>query len=139
MRAARNAMSTRLAFLAPNPKEVNRSRASRQEIWFGQLSRAARNKASTWDEFWSGPVAHLIYGPNKAGYKASAIASVRRFIAAMAIATRSERSMDRIAPPRPPDKERAIPPLDESREHLGAVASENIVKSITSFFEKTFT
>ncbi len=29
--------------------------------------------------------------------------------------------MDRIAPPRPPDKERAIPPPDESRGHLGAV------------------
>jgi hypothetical protein len=121
MAAGRNTMSTRLAFLAPNPKEPKRSRASRQEIWFGQLSRAARNKASTWDECWSGPVAHLIYRPNTAGYKASTIASVRRVIAAMAIATRSVCSMDRIAPKRPLGKERAIPPPDESRGHLGMV------------------
>ena len=96
-----------------------------------------------WGECWFGPVAHLIYGPNKAGYKASAIASVRRFIAAMAIATRSERSMDRITPPRPPSKERAIPPPDKSRGHPGAVlvkvtdtslyTPQNVQKAVTFF------
>jgi len=47
----------------------------------------AANKASTLDGFWSGQVDHLTSERNRTEYRGSAIASVLRFIDAMAITT----------------------------------------------------
>src|SRR5215469_14969394 len=92
------------------PKEGNRSRATRRGISFGLSSPQARNKASTWDEYSCEPVAPLTSARTKAGCRESANDSAPQFIAAMAIATRSECDM-LTAPPKPPNKKRAIPPL----------------------------
>src|SRR6266700_2800019 len=134
MATGRSAMSTRLASLAQNPKEVNRSRATRQGIWCGLSSQQARNKASTWDEYSCEPVAPSTSKRNKAGCRESAIDSVPRYIAAMAIATRSEWDM-LTTPPKPRNKERPFLPgmndrgvLGRSEEHTSELQSrENLV------------
>src|SRR5215469_7901287 len=110
MAIGRSAMSTRSASRAQNPREGNRSRATRLGISFGLSSPQARNKASTWDEYSCELVAPLTSARTKAGCRESAIGSAPQFIAAMAIATQSECDM-LTAPPKPPNKERAIPPL----------------------------
>src|SRR5947209_9931056 len=120
MAAGKSATSTRSVSLAQNPKEPKRSRGSKQGMWSKQWSRRARNRESTLDGCWYERPAHLTSARAQAACRESAIGSVRRFIAAMAIATRWENGMDKQAPPRPPPKERAIPPPDESRGHPGA-------------------
>src|SRR5260370_41861954 len=99
MGAGRNATSTSLAFPAPSPKGQRRSRAFKPGIWSGQPSRQGASKASILDGCWCGPVAPLTSAQNKAGCRASAIGFAPQFIAAMAIATKSERAI----PPRSKD------------------------------------
>src|SRR2546428_14181948 len=89
----------RSASLPPGPKEQRRSGDTKQGIWSEPWSRPAPNKASTLDGFWFEQVDHLISERDRAGCKESAIASARRFIAAMAIAIRKDRAI----PPRSKD------------------------------------
>src|SRR6266704_1792605 len=110
MAAGRNAMSTRWAFPAQSPREQRRSRASKRGISSEQSSPAAPNKAFTWDGFWSGQVDRLTSERNRAEYRGSAIASVLRFIDAMAIAT---------------GKERAIPPRSKDEGLPGPISVKN--------------
>src|SRR6266699_2495970 len=115
MAAGRNATSTRWASPAQNPRERRRSKASKRGISSKQLSPAAANKASTLDGFWSGQVDHLTSERNRAEYRGSAIASVLRFIDAMAIAT---------------GKERAIPPRSKDEGLPGPISVKGLCHSV---------
>src|SRR5437667_10680371 len=120
MATGRSAMSMRSGFPVPSLKEQRRSRASKQEISSEHLSQQAANRASTSDGCWCEPLAHLTSEHGLAGCRASVIGSARRFIVAMATPIRKECNMHRKAPPRPSEKERDIPPPDQTA-HAGAV------------------
>src|SRR5437868_6474606 len=125
MGAARCAMSISGASLVPKRKVPGWSKDFRRGIWYEPWSQLAPNRACTSGAFWCEPLAPSTSRPDKGVYRGSAIASVRRCIAVMAISTQKEPGMP--TPPNPSEKERPFLPRMNDGDILARLGEEPMV------------